>query len=44
MQRRLRTVFAVLLFELAAAVNAFGGLVRAEVEEITLPRRGKPPP
>jgi uncharacterized protein with von Willebrand factor type A (vWA) domain len=28
-------VFAVLLFELAAAVNAFGALVRAEVEEST---------
>ena len=33
--QELRTVFAVLLFELAAAVNAFGGLVRAEVEEST---------
>lgn len=31
----LRTVFAVLLFELAAAVIAFGALVRAEVEEST---------
>jgi uncharacterized membrane protein YgaE (UPF0421/DUF939 family) len=33
--QELRTAFAVLLFELAAAVNAFGALVRADVEEST---------
>ncbi|MGS0686838.1 FUSC family protein [Nakamurella sp. GG22] len=34
--RELRTVFAVLLFELGAAVNAYGALIRAEVEESTV--------
>lgn len=34
--QELRTVFAVLLFELGAAVNAYGALIRAEVEESTV--------